>query len=102
MENNFDSLQQLQLISANGDFTGGVNNYLHKLGLGKIGKSYNFVSIIGCQSTGKSTLLNKLFGTSFSTMDSTIARKQTTRGFTHSLALSINQKFESRCIGFKR
>jgi GTPase Era involved in 16S rRNA processing len=28
-------------------------------------KSYNVVSIIGSQSTGKSTLLNKVFGTDF-------------------------------------
>jgi len=80
MENNFDSKQQLQLISPNGDIMGGINAYLAKLGLSKIGKAYHFVSIVGCQSTGKSTLLNKLFGTTFSTMDSTIARKQTTRG----------------------
>ncbi len=30
-----------------------------------IRKKYNVVSIIGSQSTGKSTLLNKVFGTEF-------------------------------------
>lgn len=30
-----------------------------------IRKNYNVVSIIGSQSTGKSTLLNKVFGTEF-------------------------------------
>jgi GTPase Era involved in 16S rRNA processing len=28
-------------------------------------KNYNVVSIIGSQSTGKSTLLNRIFGTQF-------------------------------------
>lgn len=34
-------------------------------GLKEIGRDYNIVSIIGSQSTGKSTLLNKIFGTKF-------------------------------------
>ena len=102
MEPQFDSLQQLQLISPNGDMMGGVNTYLHKLGLSKIGKSYHFVSIVGCQSTGKSTLLNKLFGTTFSTMDSTIARKQTTRGQLKEMTFGIKMIIVTRCIGFER
>jgi hypothetical protein len=42
--------------------------------------SYTIVGIMGCQSTGKSTLLNRLFGTQFAMMDQTIRRGQTTKG----------------------
>lgn len=38
------------------------------------------ISIIGSQSSGKSTLLNHLFRTNFAVMDSKKARKQTTKG----------------------
>lgn len=41
---------------------------------------YTLVSIMGCQSTGKSTLLNLLFGCSFRVMDATRGRAQTTKG----------------------
>lgn len=41
---------------------------------------YSLVAILGCQSTGKSTLLNLLFGTKFGTMDAAKGRQQTTRG----------------------
>lgn len=36
--------------------------------------------MIGCQSGGKSTLLNLLFGTSFEVMEDSYARSQTTKG----------------------
>ena len=42
--------------------------------------NYNTIAIIGPQSSGKSTLLNKLFDTKFEVMDSTIRRGQTTKG----------------------
>lgn len=41
---------------------------------------YALVGIMGCQSTGKSTLLNLLFRTKFQEMDSTKGRSQTTKG----------------------
>jgi GTPase Era involved in 16S rRNA processing len=43
------------------------------------GFAYDVVSVFGSQSTGKSTLLNRLFGTSFDVMDET-KRQQTTKG----------------------
>ncbi|GME87814.1 unnamed protein product [Ambrosiozyma monospora] len=43
------------------------------------GLNYHIVSVFGSQSTGKSTLLNKLFGTKFDVMDET-KRQQTTKG----------------------
>ena len=39
--------------------------FITSSGIIDIGKKYNIVSIIGSQSTGKSTLLNKIFGTKF-------------------------------------
>ena len=47
----------------------------------KCGQDYRTVAVIGCQSSGKSTLLNLLFDTKFDVMDaSTGSRQQTTKG----------------------
>lgn len=48
------------------------------------GLNYHIVSVFGSQSTGKSTLLNRLFGTQFDVMDEE-KRQQTTKGiwFSH-------------------
>lgn len=43
------------------------------------GFNYHLISVFGSQSTGKSTLLNTLFGTEFSVMSET-ERRQTTKG----------------------
>ncbi len=48
-------------------------------GMANVGFQYNVVAVFGSQSTGKSTLLNKLFDTQFATMD-TMSRQQTTKG----------------------
>ena len=47
---------------------------------GQTEEEYAVVSIMGVQSSGKSTLLNKLFGTRFHMMDATQGRSQTTLG----------------------
>lgn len=44
------------------------------------GFKYHTVSILGGQSSGKSTLLNRLFGTDFDELDSSTGIHQTTRG----------------------
>ena len=44
------------------------------------GSDYRTVAVIGCQSSGKSTLLNLLFDTTFLVMDEQIGRQQTTKG----------------------
>ena len=44
------------------------------------GTDYRTVAVIGCQSSGKSTLLNLLFDTTFEVMDETKGRQQTTKG----------------------
>ena len=43
-------------------------------------RDYSIVGIMGCQSSGKSTLLNKLFRTKFQVMNSQMGRSQTTKG----------------------
>lgn len=44
------------------------------------GTDYKTVAVIGCQSSGKSTLLNLLFDTTFEVMDESKGRQQTTKG----------------------
>jgi len=44
------------------------------------GTNYKTVAVIGCQSSGKSTLLNLLFDTTFEVMDESKGRQQTTKG----------------------
>lgn len=43
-------------------------------------QKYAIISIMGPQSSGKSTILNKLFGTKFEVMDHTKGRHQVTTG----------------------
>ncbi|GET91367.1 hypothetical protein, conserved [Leishmania tarentolae] len=45
-----------------------------------IGVNYHVVGVFGGQSSGKSTLLNHLFGTDFQTLNETVRRGQTTKG----------------------
>ncbi|BAM81250.1 hypothetical protein, conserved [Cyanidioschyzon merolae strain 10D] len=54
--------------------------FLHEHRLHERGLQYHTVAVLGCQSSGKSTLLNCLFGTNFPTMDASIGRYQVTRG----------------------
>lgn len=57
-----------------------IEKNIEKSGFDKLGKDYNTVAIIGAQSTGKSTLLNKLFDTNFEVMSTKVGRGQTTKG----------------------
>ncbi|KAG5470846.1 hypothetical protein CUR178_02150 [Leishmania enriettii] len=45
-----------------------------------VGMNYHVVGVFGGQSSGKSTLLNHLFGTDFQMLDETVRRGQTTKG----------------------
>lgn len=56
-----------------------LNAHLKEWSLYESGFSYNLVAVFGSQSTGKSTLLNRLFGTKFDVMDES-ERRQTTKG----------------------
>lgn len=74
------STGQIQIITHEGNLAEDFKHRAKEPDLAKFGKDYHIVSIIGNQSTGKSTLLNKLFGTTFSVMDASRVRKQTTKG----------------------
>ncbi|KAK9457988.1 RHD3/Sey1 [Dipodascopsis uninucleata] len=73
------SSHQLQIINEDKVFSNEVNSYLSSVGLLDAGLGYHLISVFGSQSTGKSTLLNALFGTRFDVMDET-RRSQTTKG----------------------
>lgn len=70
-----------QLIDGNAEFNvEGLENFMEKVNFVNYGLSYAVVAIMGPQSSGKSTLLNHLFHTSFREMDAYKGRAQTTKG----------------------
>ena len=54
-------------------------------------KVYQTIGTIGCQSSGKSTLLNHVFNTKFEIMSDDIGRAQTTKG----IWLAINKEYKT-------
>ncbi|XP_028792095.1 protein ROOT HAIR DEFECTIVE 3-like [Neltuma alba] len=71
----------IQLIDGDGTFNvAGIEQFMKEVKLGEFGLSYAVVSIMGPQSSGKSTLLNHLFRTNFREMDAFRGRSQTTKG----------------------
>ncbi|KAK4427337.1 protein ROOT HAIR defective [Sesamum alatum] len=69
------------LIDGDGAFNAeGVDKFMKEVKLAECGLSYAVVAIMGPQSSGKSTLLNHLFGTNFREMDAFKGRSQTTKG----------------------
>ncbi|KAI9079208.1 hypothetical protein K1719_038813 [Acacia pycnantha] len=71
----------IQLIDGDGAFNvAGIEQFIRGVKLGEFGLSYAVVSIMGPQSSGKSTLLNHLFRTNFREMDAFRGRSQTTKG----------------------
>ncbi|KAK3157989.1 hypothetical protein QOZ80_2AG0131350 [Eleusine coracana subsp. coracana] len=76
-----DACFSTQLIDGDGVFNvSGLDNFMKEVKLSECGLSYAVVSIMGPQSSGKSTLLNHLFGTKFREMDAFKGRSQTTKG----------------------
>ncbi|XP_052301853.1 protein ROOT HAIR DEFECTIVE 3 homolog 2 isoform X10 [Populus trichocarpa] len=70
-----------QLISGAGVLNvEGLENFTRTTNLAQRRLSYAAVAVIGPQSSGKSTLLNKLFRTDFTMMDAYEGRGQTTQG----------------------
>ena len=69
----------VQVISADKTFNTNLPVYLSKEHVTQAGFNYHLISVFGSQSTGKSTLLNHLFGTDFGVM-SEQSRQQTTKG----------------------
>ncbi|TYH53414.1 hypothetical protein ES332_D09G099800v1 [Gossypium tomentosum] len=70
-----------QVINGDGSFNDeGIDHFVKEIKLAECGLSYAVVSIMGPQSSGKSTLLNHLFHTNFREMDAFMGRSQTTKG----------------------
>lgn len=69
-----------QLITADGAFVSGFT-LPPLVEVSPRGTPYGIVAVIGCQSGGKSTLLNALFGTAFPVLDAAAhGRRRTTVG----------------------
>ncbi|KAG6493437.1 hypothetical protein ZIOFF_048423 [Zingiber officinale] len=76
-----EEYRSVQLIDGEGEFNdAGVEHFMKITRLAECGLSYAVVSIMGPQSSGKSTLLNNLFKTDFREMDALRGRSQTTKG----------------------
>ncbi|QVM12795.1 Dynamin-like GTPase that mediates homotypic ER fusion [Coccidioides posadasii str. Silveira] len=69
----------VQVVDEDKEFNPNLSKYLAYEGVTPAGFNYHLISVFGSQSTGKSTLLNYLFGTHFSVMSET-ERRQTTKG----------------------
>ncbi|KAF2770789.1 root hair defective 3 GTP-binding protein [Teratosphaeria nubilosa] len=69
----------VQIIDHDKVFNDNLPQYLQIEGITRAGFNYHLISVFGSQSTGKSTLLNYLFGTHFGVM-SEAERRQTTKG----------------------
>eukprot|EP01071_Lankesteria_metandrocarpae_P009151 Lankesteria_metandrocarpae@DN5146_c0_g2_i1.p1 len=69
-----------QIVDADGFFIPQVHTWLDSEGFRNRGFDFSVTTVLGCQSSGKSTLLNALFGTKFPVMNSQLGRQQTTKG----------------------
>ncbi|KAH8677745.1 protein SEY1 [Xylariales sp. PMI_506] len=69
----------IQVIDGDKEFNSNIDQYLQISNVADSGFNYHLISVFGSQSTGKSTLLNHLFGTEFNVMSET-ERRQTTKG----------------------
>ncbi|KAL0248300.1 hypothetical protein GEMRC1_003536 [Eukaryota sp. GEM-RC1] len=67
-----------QIIDGEGNFTNQLESFCTSCS--KLSSKYTIVSVLGAQSSGKSTLLNCLFNTSFPELNSNVGRRQTTLG----------------------
>lgn len=74
------STAMMQVINYEEEFNAELGQFLAKNKIAQLGFDYNVTAIMGPQSSGKSTLLNLLFGTSFRTMDAHQGRYQVTQG----------------------
>ncbi|KAK4504984.1 hypothetical protein PRZ48_002947 [Zasmidium cellare] len=80
----------VQIVNEDKEFNQNLPQYLQLENIIRAGFNYHIISVFGSQSTGKSTLLNYLFGTSFGVM-SEQERRQTTKG----IWMSKNKKEHS-------
>ncbi|EMC96160.1 hypothetical protein BAUCODRAFT_69720 [Baudoinia panamericana UAMH 10762] len=85
----------VQIIDQDKNFNDNLGAYLQLEGITRAGFNYHLISVFGSQSTGKSTLLNYLFGTHFGVM-SEQERRQTTKGIWMSKNKKEGAKEEGR------
>ncbi|KAI9264261.1 root hair defective 3 GTP-binding protein-domain-containing protein [Phascolomyces articulosus] len=80
--NTGSSSQPVQIIDGDNHFNNDVTllDMMSQFYIDDIKSDYHVVSIFGSQSTGKSTLLNQLFGLSFTVLDKQKGPGQTTKG----------------------
>ncbi|KAF2092883.1 protein SEY1 [Rhizodiscina lignyota] len=69
----------VQVVDEDKEFNPHISQYLALENVIPAGFNYHIISVFGSQSTGKSTLLNYLFGTQFGVMQEN-ERRQTTKG----------------------
>ncbi|KAI9790118.1 MAG: Dynamin-like GTPase that mediates homotypic ER fusion [Piccolia ochrophora] len=69
----------IQVVDEDKEFNSNISTYLSIENIIPAGFNYHLISVFGSQSTGKSTLLNHLFGTEFGVMSES-DRRQTTKG----------------------
>eukprot|EP00917_Polyrhabdina_sp_WS-2016_P011401 GHVP01025143.1.p1 GENE.GHVP01025143.1~~GHVP01025143.1.p1 ORF type:complete len:333 (-),score=51.35 GHVP01025143.1:536-1534(-) len=80
--------QPFQLVDSSCTFKHFRSNTI----LGEVNDSYNVVAILGCLTSGKSTIINEVFGTEFATMNSSDKSRPTTKGICMHIV-----HFESNC-----
>ncbi|ABN67661.2 putative stress-related vesicular transport protein [Scheffersomyces stipitis CBS 6054] len=87
----------IQVIDENKEFNKNILPYVVKTTpISSVGNNYHIISVFGSQSTGKSTLLNRLFNTNFDVMDES-RRQQTTKGIwmAHSPQVSTTKQMDT-------
>ncbi|KYF40150.1 root hair defective 3 gtp-binding protein (rhd3) protein, partial [Toxoplasma gondii ARI] len=72
--------QFIQIIDYDGDIVADVDAWMKKQKLADVGFNYNVITILGSQSSGKSSLMNALFNCQFQVMDHVHGHSQTTKG----------------------
>ncbi|PHJ15418.1 root hair defective 3 gtp-binding protein [Cystoisospora suis] len=75
-----DGGQLIQIIDYEGDIVADLDSWISKEKLRDVGFNFNVVTILGSQSSGKSSLMNALFGCNFQVMDHVHGHSQTTKG----------------------
>ncbi|CBZ55359.1 hypothetical protein NCLIV_057820 [Neospora caninum Liverpool] len=75
-----DGGQLIQIIDYDGDIVGDIDAWMKRQNLADVGFNYNVITILGSQSSGKSSLMNALFKCNFQVMDHVHGHSQTTKG----------------------
>ncbi|XP_021827163.1 protein ROOT HAIR DEFECTIVE 3-like, partial [Prunus avium] len=80
-ESSDDHCYSTQLIDSDGEFkVTEFEEFIKTTKFAERGLTYSVVAIVGPQSSGKSTLVNRLFQTNFKEMEALKGRSQTTKG----------------------